>query len=306
MSLPVVLMAAVMVGSPLMGDVGGYLERSSEAEFRGEQLVSCDTPDGERRSVFQLAQVDGGAVAWEEGEEAPIVGVAPGLSVTVTGEVVESSVVEGSQVVSPDRYSVEEREEGSYLGRRTEDVSLLRDDVERVRLTVDAATDAVLRTLTYRADGSLYCDRRLLSFDQDVSRVPEVIAGGDSQPMAPMDTDPDSLPRSVEGFELVDTYSLDDDTLSYYSDGFFSVGVAITSRPISLSAPEEVVDFETDDGRYRRSYQAGSVTVTWEADEGNLVLIGDVPPDLVDAFLAELPPPSQEGFFGRIWSRLFG
>lgn len=306
MNLVAVVVAALMVGVPVSPDLGGYLERSSEAEFTGEQLVACETPDGSRSSVFNLAQTDGTVVAWEGGEDTPLVGVAPGLSVTVTGESVESSVVEGSAVVDSDQYTVEEAGESTYLGRPVNEVSLVRDGTERVRMSVDSDTDAVLRTITYADDGSSYCDRRLLSFEEDLSGVPELAVDAAAEPASPIDEDPEDLKSTIEGFELVDTYSLDDGTLSYYSDGFFSAGVAITRRPISFGESDDVVEFAGEAGKYQRSYQAGSVTVTWDADPGNMVLIGDLPPDLLESFLDELPPPDQDNFFDRIWSRLFG
>lgn len=306
MSLAALVVAALVVGAPMSADLGGYLERSSEAEFTGEQLVACETPDGRRSAVFNLAQTDGTVVAWEGGEDTPMVGVAPGLSVTVTGEAVESAVVEGSPVVDSDRYTVEEGGESTYLGRPVSEVSLVRDGTERVRMTVDSDTDAVLRTITYADDGSAYCDRRLLSFEEDISGVPELAVDAAVEPASPIDDPPGELESTIEGFELVDTYSLDGGTLSYYSDGFFSAGVAVTRRPISLGETDDVVELEAEEGKYQRSYQAGSVTVTWEADAENMVLIGDLPPDLLQSFLDELPPPAQNNFFDRIWSHLFG
>lgn len=306
MSLAAFLVVALAVTTPITADLGGYLERSSEAEFTGEQLVACETPDGNRSSVFNLAQQGGTVVAWESGEEEQIVEVAPGLSVTVTGEVVEAALVEGTPVVESDRYEVEEGPEVSYLGRPAVEVVLARDGTERVRLTVDEATDAVMRSVTYHGDGSPYCDRRLLSFEENTSDTPEVTVEAETEPLTPTGDRPEELPAAIDGFELVDTYSLQEGTLSYYSDGFFSAGVAVTPRPINFSASDDVVDVEDEDGRYRRSYQAGSVTVTWEAEAGNMVLIGDLPPDLLDSFLSELPAPSRGSFFDRIWSRLFG
>lgn len=300
------IVAGLVVGAPVSADLGGYLERSSEAEFTGEQLVACETPDGRRSSVFNLAQTDGTVVAWEGGEDAPLVGVAPGLSVTVTGEAVESAVVEGSAVVDSDQYTIEEGGESTFLGRPVSEVSLVRDGTERVRMTVDSDTDAVLRTITYADDGSPYCDRRLLSFEEDLTGVPELAVDAAADPASPIDEHPDDLEQTIEGFELVDTYSLDGGTLSYYSDGFFSAGVAVTRHPIDLSESDDVVEFGAEGGTYQRSYQAGSVTVTWKADAGNMVLIGDLPPDLLESFLDELPPPGQDNFFDRIWSRLFG
>ncbi|HEX2154005.1 MAG TPA: hypothetical protein VHL52_08500 [Acidimicrobiia bacterium] len=306
MNLPALLVAAVMAGTPVVPDLGGYLERSSEAEFSGEQLVSCETPDGSRSSVFNLAQLEGTVVAWEPDDEVPVMSVAPGVSVTAVGDEVEASMVEGTPVVQSDHYTVGSTTGSSYLGRPVEEVSILRDGTERVRLVVDHATDAVVRTSTYDGDGSLYCDRRLLSFDTDVSDVPEVVLSSDVDTAQPIDDAPAELPESIEGFSLVDTYSLADGTLSYYSDGFFSAGVVMTDRPIDPDSDDGMVEVEDDTGAYRRSYQAGMVSVTWLSGSGNMAVIGDLPPDLLEALLDDLPQPTQENFFDRLWTRLFG
>lgn len=306
MKIPVVLMAALVGTSPLFADVGEYLERSSEAEFSGEQIVSCETPDGDRSSIFNFAQTDGTVVAWDGGEDSSMVGVAPGRTVTVTGDAVETAVVEGSALVDADEYTTEEGPTSTYLGREVTEVSLLKDGTERVRLTIDSETSAVLRTITYTADGETYCDRRLLSFEEDLDDVPQLALDEAPEPSSPTDEAPEELAETIDGFVLVDTYELEEGTLSYYSDGFFSAGVALTDRPVSVGDGDEVVEFELEDGTYERVYAAGSVTVTWEADSDNVVLMGDLPPDLVESFLAELPASRQSGFFDRIWSRLFG
>lgn len=306
MNLSVLLVAAAMAATPVMADLGGYLERSAEAEFSGEQLVACETPDGARSSVFNLAQVDGTVVAWEAGDEVPIVAVAPGLSVTVTGDEVEASVVEGNPVAESDLYSVGSAREITYLGRPAEEVPLMREGDERVRLVVDSATDVVVRTYTYDGDGSLYCDRRLLSFQLDVSDVPSVVLSAEVEAATPIDSAPEQLPETIEGFSLVDTYSLDEGTLSYYSDGFFSAGVVLTTRPITFSQNDDVVEIDLDSGEYRRSHQAGVATITWVSGAGNMAVIGDLPPDLLDALVSDLPDPVRENFFDRIWNRLFG
>jgi hypothetical protein len=163
-----------------------------------------------------------------------------------------------------------------------------------------------MRTVSYDGEGSLYCDRRLLSFHEDLAGVPDVPLQEEAEPLTPIEDAPKDLADTIAGFELVDTYSLEDGTLSYYSDGFFSAGVALTHRPISFSESETVVEVQEQSGSYRRAYQAGSVTVTWETDAGNMVVIGDLPPDLLDAFLSELPTPRQTNLLDRIWTRLFG
>ena len=300
------LVLALIMGSSVTADVDGYLERSAEAEFMGEQLISCDTPDGSRSSVFSLAQVEGAAVAWVAGAEDTVVRMAPGSNVTVAHGEVEAALIEGTLETDASVYNVGSTDEVEYLGRDAREVTLLREGEERVVLTVDAATDAIVRTVTLDGDGSRYCDRRLLSFTTDLSGVPSVDETIEGVPSQPVEVVPEDLPDEAAGFELVDTYELENGTLSYYSDGFFSAGVVLTSRPISFPEGVDVSQVEGERGRYRRSYQPGSVTLSWQSAGENVAVIGDLPPDLLDAFVAELPAPSTDGFFGRIWQRLFG
>lgn len=306
MNSGVLLLLAAMAGTGLTGDVGGYLERSSEAEFSGEQYVSCATPDGDRTAVFDVAQVEGTVVAWAGAEGAPVLTMGPGRSATISGDEVEAAVVEGSGFAGgSDVFEVGPTSDGTYLGRDVVEVPLLRDTEKRVLLTVDTETDAVLRARTFDASGDLYCDRRMLTFNAGTAGVPEV-ATIEVEADSPTDDVPDLLPSEIEGFVLLDTYTLDDGTLSYYSDGYFSAGVVVTDRPLGFGSEDEITTVSSESGNYRRSYQAGSVTVTWESDDGNVAVIGDVPPDLLDSILEGLPAPSTEGFFGRMWSRLFG
>src|SRR5690606_26776669 len=117
---------------------------------------------------------------------------------------------------------------------------------------------------------------------------------------------PELLPEQAHGFELIDTYEVADGTLSYYSDGFFSAGVVVTSRPIAFPEGDAVSEVSTDRGRYRRAYQPRSATVAWEIGGDKLAVFGDLPPDLMGSFVSPLPAPTDSGFFGRLWRRLFG
>lgn len=304
MSLAALLLALAVAGSTITGDLGGYLERSAASEFAGEQVVSCDTPDGDRRSLFEIAQSGGVVAAWVSDDgEAPIVTVGPGSSAVIEGGTVEATLVEGTAMGDDDAYTVGEETPTTFLGRPALEVAFRRDGTERVRLTIDDATGAVLRTRVYTGAGDLYCDRRLVSFETEGVVLPiEGTAAVDQGAAEPIDP-PSELPAAVDGFRLLDTYQLEEGTLSYYSDGFFSVGVVITDRPV---LPDDAVPFELAGGHYLRVFGPGTVTVTWMAEAGNMALVGDLPPDLVESFLGGLPAPTRPGFFGRIWNSLFG
>lgn len=301
------VMAAVVGLTPVVsGDLGGYLERSATAEFSGEQLVACETPDGSRDAVFRVAQSEGWVSAWSEDDEQSQVALGLGTLATISGDQVAATAVEGTISEDSATYEVGSEVPSTYLGRPALEVSILRDGFERIRLTIDEETDAVLRTRSYLEDGDLYCDRRLLSFEAADPAAVSDRADIEVEPASPVESAPVDLPDTTHGFRLLDTYQLDDGTLSYYSDGFFSLGVVVTDRPVGFDNAEEVVTVDTAAGEYRRFYAAGRVTVAWDTAGGNLAIIGDLPPDMVDAVLEDLPAPFDAGFFERIWTRIFG
>ncbi|MGA7272378.1 MAG: hypothetical protein WB239_15000 [Acidimicrobiia bacterium] len=308
MTLAVILtIASLVVPSALTGDLGNYLERSADAQFSGEQLVTCETPDGPRDSIFEMAQDHGSVVAWSSDPGRPLATAAPGMAATISGDKIEAAAVEGttSQDGSP-LYEVGDRSDLTYLGRPAVQVSVSRKDVERARLTVDTETRALVRVTTLTEDGSVYCDRRMVAFQPGPSPLPASAPTLDVEKTPPLDRAPSQLPAAMEGFRLLDTYPLQEGTLSYYSDGFFSLGVAVTDGPVGFADDAEVVDVAAGTGTYQRSFEAGRVTVTWEAGGVYLTVIGDMPPDLLDSVLKFLPTPVRHGFLGRIWSRLFG
>ena len=306
----VLLAALLMVPSAVAADLGGYLEQSATAEFSGEQLISCDTPDGARDSLFEIAQADGWVAVWTDADEEGRVTVGSGVMAAVSGDKVAASAVQTDDLGADSAaYTVGDEVPTTYLGREALAVHIDRDGVERMVLTVDTETAAVVRTETFDDHGDLYCDRRLLSFSP--GEVDASLGLGDAEPIdaeaaAPIDDAPAELPATSHGFTLLDTYQLDDGTLSYYSDGFFSFGVVVTTRPVGFEDDDEVTVVQSGTGEYRRSYVAGQVTVAWTGSSGNMALIGDLPPDLVEDVLSGMPRPVGTGFFERIWSRLFG
>jgi hypothetical protein len=226
---------------------------------------------------------------------------------TVSGDQVVASAVEASDLGSDSAaYVVAEEVPTTYLGRDALEVTIERDGVERINLTIDIGTDAVVRTIVFDDDGNTYCDRRLVSFTPGEVTDLDSLEPIDADPAEPIDSAPAELPEATHGFRLLDTYQLDEGTLSYYSDGFFSFGAVMTERPVGFEEAAEVVVVEAETGRYRRSYVAGRVTVAWASASGNMALVGDLPPDLVEDVLSDMPAPVGTGFFERIWSRLFG
>lgn len=309
MSPAIVLLAAAVIISPMTAaDLGGYLERSGQSEFSGELFISCDTPDGSRDAVLEVAQSAGKVAAWTGDDDGDLVTLGDGTMTTGSGDQAVAAFVESTGTTpASSAYTVHESTPGRYLGRDVDFVTLRRDGVDRVRLTVDRDTEVVLGSETFDADGDSYCVRRMLSFvpgPPEVGGVFDSHSVGVETPLA--DAPPAMLPDTTRGFALLDTYELEDGTLSYYSDGFFSFGVVVTERAFEFAASETVTTVDTGSGRYDRSFVPGSVSVAWSARAGNLALVGDLPPDLLEGVLADLPRPEAPGFFGRMWDRFFG
>jgi hypothetical protein len=102
---------------------------------------------------------------------------------------VEGTVMEGEEV-----YSVGEETEATFLGRPALDVGLIRDGIERVRLTVDVETGAVVRTRAYDGSSELYCDRRLLSFETGPVTLPDgAEAAGEQESTEPIPAAPERV-----------------------------------------------------------------------------------------------------------------
>jgi hypothetical protein len=279
------------------------LEESREASYSAEQVITCSTPDGVHDAVIELSQSSG-----ELHVGAP---VAPGVELAAgsggwtlvrEGAVVSSANVEGTGDVPEPRYSVDDGADTEYLGRDAVRYEMAGDGVVRAELVFDAEIGALLRVVTFNADGSVYCERRFITFDpeapptgeEDTTEVIRSAEGG-------VDSD---LPNTLAGFERLDVY--EDEAgfvFAYYSDGFFSFAVFQIPSLLSIDTGSLVT---LADRVYTRSFSPGQVTFAWETRGGGMAMVGDLPPDMHEEVLAGLPAPQDPGLFRRLWRSLFG
>jgi negative regulator of sigma E activity len=172
----------------------------------------------------------------------------------------------------------------------------------RAELVTDDAVGALLRVVTYGADGEVYCERRFIAFDTGVPTLRS--SDTPSEPTLQAYDSSGSLPEQLGGFARLDSYEDDDGfVFGYYSDGFFSFAVFETPSVVRLNESSEVT---FDESTYGRAFTPGQVTYSWETPNGGLALIGDLPPDMHPEILAGLPDPHAAGIFRRIWRSLFG
>ena len=300
----VLLFALVPSTAAFATELDELLTRGHEATYSAEQIISCSTPDGERDALVQIDQVgDEIRVSSSVRDNVEVVAGAGGWTLTRGGGLVSEATVVGSDAATDPLYTVEDVGVVEYLGRAAMAYMLIREGEPRAELVIDHETGAVVKAVTLTVDDDIYCERRFVSLTTEAPEFDEK-ATPVTERTAPATVESSSLPESVAGFQLLDRYEDEDGfTFVYYSDGFFSF--ALFDTPQAVALPEATVaEFEHAD--YQRVFTAGQVAYVWETRDGGMALVGDLPPDMHEAVLSEMPHPQDPGFFRRWWRNLFG
>lgn len=306
--LMVLVLALVVIPAPaaLAAELDQLMDGSRDASYTAEQVISCSTPDGVRDAVMRITQSEGELRVSSSVSDDVEVAVGAGTwSLRRGGELVSEVTVGEAKSKAEPLYTVEEESAVEYLGRAAMSYLLIRDGTPRAELVFDDATGVLVDAVTYSIDGDIYCERRFVSLDVDAGEsAPTSTASTPSDAVPPSVVTESTLPDQVGGFERLDEYEDQDGVrFAYYSDGFFSF--ALFEMPTAVALPDGVgVDIES--GHYQRVFTAGQVTYVWETRDGAAALVGDLPPDLHEAVLAEMPHPHDPGFFRRVWRSLFG
>ncbi|MDP9494908.1 MAG: hypothetical protein M3P87_06680 [Actinomycetota bacterium] len=280
-------------------DLEELLERSQEATYSAEQVISCSTPDGVRDAVVSLEQVGG---EMHVSGEVDVSSGSGGWALVREGSVVNSASVEAGSSDTDLAYRIDDGVAHPFLNRKAGLYQLYAGDVLRGELIVDGNTGALLSVVTYNSDGSVYCERRFIEFDPT---PPETSAATltTSDTLEPIE-DSTTLPASLGTFQLLDIYQDDQGfVFAYYSDGFFSFAVFQTPTVVELT---DAGSLTLEDSVYARSFAPGQVTYSWETRTGGMALVGDLPPDMHPEVLGGLTHPFAPGFLQRIWRSIFG
>ena len=291
-----VALVAVLVVIPASvaaaADLDELLERSRQASYSAEQIISCNTPDGLRDGLVRIAQ-DGSDI-WvgsknDSGEWTLLQG----------GENATSTTVESNDPL----YVVDDESASLFLGRSAITYDLVRDGMLRAEIVFDQQTGALVEATTFLDDGSSYCQRRFVSFDPTSPSL-DSVAPDEGEALQEFEDVDTALPGAIASFDRLDLY-LDDDgsTFAYYSDGFFSF--AVFETPTTVALPDGVA-VEVTGSVYERSFTAGQATYVWETAAGGMAFVGDLPPDLHESVLAALPKSETPGILRRLWRSLFG
>lgn len=305
LALLVTVLVVVPATGAMAADLDELLDRGKEASYSAEQTISCSTPDGVRDAVVRITQSGGElTVTSSVTDDVEVASGAGTWTMTQGGGLVAEAAVEAGEGDEKEPlYTVEDEQAVEYLGRAAMSYLLIRDGEPRGELIFDDETGALVEAVSFTIDGEVYCERRFISLETDV----DLTTGDGSSEMEgtpPAVVEMSTLPEVVSGFDLLDQYE-DEDGLrfAYYSDGFFSF--AIFETPAAVALPEASV-VELGSGVYQRAFTAGQVTYVWETRNGGMALVGDLPPDLHERVLAEMPGPESPGFLRRWWRNLFG
>ncbi len=296
-----VLLPAVAAGA---ADLTELLDESGEASYTAEQVINCATPDGDRDAVIDLSQAEGEMhIGASSDPDVEVASGDGGWTLVRGGSVVSSVNVQATTTAAGTHYTVDDGSPTQYLGRAAVLYQMSDGETLRAELVLDSEIGALLRVATFTEDGAVYCEKRFISFEPgDPGAQPEnstVDAGSASETVVDSD-----LPETLGSFERLDVYGDEAGfVFGYYSDGFFSFAVFETPSLVMLTEGTVVT---VGNSPYARTFTPGQVTYAWETTDGGMALVGDLPPDMHESVLVELPAPSDPGLFRRLWRSLFG
>jgi hypothetical protein len=284
-----------------------YLEANAAAEFSGEQVVSCETPDGQRTVAVQISQVDGVTTATDIVAGSRKVQAAGGTLAIAGSNGVASTSAALAGAVPKDHYEVTKVVAVAAMGRSAQRITVVDSDgLTRATMTFDLDTGAMLSAQIRSADGTIYCSIRMVEFSDQVPESDRIDAGQVRELEAVAPVDDARMPDGVGGFTMLESYRWDDGgVVAFYSDGLFSFTLLATDRPVILDA-DDVGTVDSNGGTYVRWYGAGQVMYVWESAQGGVTVYGDLPPDLQEEVLDGLPHPRNVSVMTRWWRNLFG
>ena len=281
-----------------------YLQDAADAEYSGSEIVVSYWEEEAIAAIYEVQQSDGMTRVGDGNGQAM---AGDGVFEGSTEEGVTHSVVsEWADWRLHERYSLAEPRSTLRLGRAATTISILEEGLVRVRLIIDNATGAALRTQVFDDDGDLYRLAVLLDFNPNPAPVSMDFEPSSEYTVAGADTS-GTLPAVAAGYWRADTYSAPDATVhAFYADGLFSFSVFQYEGQAAAGPFSDASKWKVGKDSYRRISDPGAIRLYWNSADATYVLIGDLPPDHLKDVLAELPKPDRRGLFARVWRGIFG
>jgi hypothetical protein len=201
----VVFLTVIPATGAFGSELDELLERSHDATYAAEQIISCSTPDGVRDAVVRVTQRETELrVSSSVTDDVEVAAGAGTWSMRSGGSLVVEAAVEGGKDKTEPLYSVEEERSVGYLGRAAMSYLLIRDGEPRAELVFDDETGALVEVVTFTLDGEVYCERRFVSLETDIGPSGTVPPRDGSY--APVAVETSNLPEEVSGFERLEQY----------------------------------------------------------------------------------------------------
>jgi len=299
----VAMIAVVGVVPALADDLADYLADAGDAVYSGRRVVGTTWDGLESVGVVEIQHL-GGMATLGSGSSLATIGGGRMRFDGPSGAAL--SFIGATQFDLGSRYVVSSSGSTEHLGRSAHVLDVTEAGFLRMRIIVDESSSAPVATEVYARDGSVFRYSAMIEFS--VSVDPEM-AMTDEHPYEMMlPVDQVGLPVDAAGYQLVDVYAGPQGaSQAFYTDGLFSFSVFTTAGRVNW---EDAIDGElpyTVDGQsYWRVINPASLWVMWNAPGTTIALVGDLPPDHLEAVLGELPKPGIDGWMTRMWRRLFG
>lgn len=297
--------AMVALGSAapaLADDFEDLLEAAAEADYAGRQIVVTFFDGQTALEIVEIEHAGSMMMVSAEGTDSMI-----GAGKLSAGDGDGLTVSSWTSMQMSDRYEVGARNAVKRLGRPAHSIEVLEDGQRRMRLVFDDTTGAPLVTEVFDGNGKLFRLTSMLEVDEVPRRIYSSPGHLSEEFEVLVPTARHSMPAAAAGYQLADVYAGPDDSLQgFYSDGLFSFSVFAVDGSATFDRFADATVVEVQGLKYRRLVSPGEIWVTWKSAGTTYVLVGDLPPDHLDAVLGELPKPGRRNLFSRLWSGLFG
>lgn len=295
--------AITSAGPALADDLADYLADAGEAVYSGRRVVGTTWDGFESVGVVEIQHLGNMAVLGTGSSRATIGGGRMRFDEPAG---VALSFIGASQFDLGSRYAVSPGGTTEHLGRSAHILEVTEAGLLRMQIIVDESTAAPVATEVYSLDGTVFRYSAMIEFA--VSVGPEM-AMTDEHPYETMlPVEQAGLPSDAAGYQLVDVYAGPQGAnQAFYTDGLFSFSVFTTNGRVNWeSAVDGELPYAVEGHSYWRVINPASLWVMWNAPGSTIALVGDLPPDHLEAVLGELPKPGAAGWMTRMWRRLFG
>ena len=284
----------------IASDVSDYLADADDAVYSGRRVV-VTVWDGESHSGVVDVEHAGGMMM--VGEQS-MVGGGKVRRLDSGSEGV--AVTRWSRIDGAPGYDLVAGDPIQHLGRSATTMRVMEGDLVRARLVIDDDTAAPLVTEVFDAEGRLYRYSSMVEFTPSMRNMPvPPRTAGEYEVMLPVARS--TMPVALGGYQRADVYGGPGDSQQgFYTDGLFGFSLFVLHGGGSVSGMPEGSSYRVNGAEYRAVVSPAETWVVWEVGGDTYVLMGDLPPDHLEAVLEDLPLPRKRNLLARWWHALFG